>query len=140
MADRISNEEVENTLREILDQEGFDLSPVKAFGETGTDVIATKNAEIIHIEVIGYKQSGPARATDFYQVFFRAVSRLNLRAKNCVIALPIEFARGLPARVNQHRVAWERIGTVFPEVEIWLVDVEAKTYEKTAWNDWLNRG
>ena len=76
---------------------------------------------------------------DFYQVFFRAVSRLNLGATKCVMAMPNEFGRGLTSRVNQHRVAWIRIGEVFPELEIWLVDVTKGEIERLQWGDALHR-
>ncbi len=99
--------------------------------------MATKDRETFHIEVIGYKSSGPARARDFYEVFFRAVSRLNDGAKHCVIALPKQAERGLPQRAKQHKIAWKRIGDAFPELEIWLIDVEKKTYKKTRWKSWL---
>ncbi|MCH8907529.1 MAG: hypothetical protein IH840_10605 [Candidatus Heimdallarchaeota archaeon] len=101
--------------------------------------LSSKNNEDLHIEVIGYKKTGPARAKDFYEIFFRAVSRLNNGAQNCVIALPKQFGVGLPARAGQHRVAWERIGEAFPELEIWLVDVDKGSYKKTSWVYWLGK-
>ena len=101
--------------------------------------MATKHGEAFHIEVIGYKSSGPARAKDFYEVFFRAVSRLNDGATHCVIALPKQFETGLPQRAKQHRIAWKRIGDAFPELEIWVIDVENKTYKKTDWGSHLER-
>lgn len=133
----IKNSECESCLRELLIDDGFKLSPQRASGETGVDILAFKNNEDWHIEVIGYKKSGPARAKDFYEVFFRAVSRLNDGAQNCVIALPKQFGVGLPARAGHHRVAWERIGKAFPELEFWLVDVDKGSYEKTSWGYWL---
>jgi hypothetical protein len=135
----VKNEDVEKSLRERLEAEGYTLSEPRDHGETGVDILATKDEEAFHIEVIGYKSTGPARAKDFYQVFFRSVSRLNDGATHCIIALPKQFERGLPQRAKQHRIGWKRIGDVFPELEIWLIDVEDKTYKKTGWRSWLQR-
>lgn len=138
MRSPVSNKDTEGCLRELLQDEGYALTPPRVHGETGVDVLATKGGEGWHIEVIGYKKSPPARAKDFYESFFRVVSRLNDGATHCVIALPAQFARGLPARAAQHREAWARIAQAFPELEVWLVDVEHATYERGAWIDWLS--
>ena len=136
MPSTVTNDAVESCLRELLVKDGFQLSPLRSHGETGVDIVASKFGEAWHIEVIGYKSSGPARAKDFFQVFFRAVSRLNDGAKHCVIALADQAQIGLPARAWQHRIAWERIAKAFPELEIWLVNVEGRHYEKTTWAEW----
>lgn len=138
MSQKVRNEDVVHILRERLKVEGYTLNKPRNWGETGVDILATKDEETFHIDVIGYKSSPPARAKDFYEAFFRAVSRLNVNATHCVIALPIEFEVGLPQRAKQHRIAWKRIGAGFPELEIWLIDVENKTYKKTEWKSWLN--
>jgi len=134
----IKNKDVEECLRNILLEKNYKLSKPKGFGELGTDIIAEKNDEKLQIEVIGYKESGPARAKDFYEVFFRTVSRLNDKTSTMVImALPKKFRDGLPRRASHYRVAWRRIGESFPELEIWLVDTENKEYHQTVWNYWL---
>lgn len=137
MATKVKNSETETCLREILRAEGYRLSPKRGNGETGVDIIAERGVECFHIEVIGYKASGPARAKDFYEVFFRAVSRLDDGAQQCVIAVPHHAKVGLPARANQHRTAWTRIAKEFPELSIWLVNVEDGMYERSRWEDWL---
>ncbi len=133
----IKNADAEACLRELLKAEGFTLSAQKTQGETGADIIASKDGEECHIEVIGYKSSGPARARDFFQVFFRAVSRLNDGATHCVIALPNRAQNGLPRRASQYGISWARIADAFPELEIWLVDVENPEYQRTSWLEWL---
>lgn len=137
MASSVSNKDTEACLRELLQRQGYALSPPRAIGETGVDILATRDGEKWHIEVIGYKKTGAARAKDFYESFFRVVSRLNDGAKHCVIALPAQFGTGLPARAAHHRKAWARIAQAFPELEIWLIDVENRRYERTSWIDWL---
>ena len=132
----VKNIDAERCLRSILQKEGYELSPERGYGETGVDVIARHGTGIFYIEVIGYKKSGPARAKDFYESFFRAVSRIKAGARRCVIALPINAKRGLPARANHYGEAWIRIGRAFPELEIWFIDVERNMIERSTWNQW----
>jgi hypothetical protein len=125
---------VEECLRKRLALQGYTLNRVRTNGQTGVDIDARRDSEILAIEVIGYKTSAPARAKDFYEAFFRAVSRLNDGATKCILALPSRFAVGLPARARQHSVAWDRIGKTFPELQIWLIDlVQADSCEISAW-------
>ena len=133
----ISNEDTESCLRKILREEGYELTPLRACGEMGVDIVAKRGRKSFYIEVIGYKSSGPARARDFFQAFFRAVSRIKDGAKNCAIAMPSRAKRGLNQRARQYGESWTRIGEAFPELEIWLVDVENRTYERSTWNYWL---
>lgn len=136
MASKITNLETEHCLRMILTGEGYRLSKAREPGETGVDIVAELKEQALHIEVIGYKSSGPARAKDFYEAFFRAVSRLDDGATHCVVAISHLAGRGLPARARQHGTAWRRIGEAFPELEIWLVDLESERYDRYKWNDW----
>ena len=132
----VKNIEVEDILRDLLKNEGCSLSSRRGYGETGVDIIAMKEGQTWHIECIGYKSSGSARAKDFYESFFRIVSRLNDGAQHLVIALAKRAETGLPARVNQHKVAWKRIALAFPELEIWLVDTDNRSYSRTTWAEW----
>lgn len=134
----IKNKDAEKTLRQVLETRGFKLeNPERKYGETGVDIIASRNGEKWYIEVIGFKASPPARSKDFYEVFFRAISRLKDGAKHIVIALPERFRNGLPQRVQQYGIAWQRIGAAFPELEIWLVNVEENKLETAKWGDWV---
>lgn len=133
MASIITNSKVEDVLRDLLKNEGYSLSSRRGYGETGVDIIAKKGNEVWYIECIGYKSSGPARAKDFYESFFRIVSRLNDGAQHLVIALAKRAEIGLPARVNQHKIAWQRIAVAFPELAIWLVDTDNRTYLRRTW-------
>jgi hypothetical protein len=133
----ISSKEVERAVRTALQKHGYDVSAERGYGETGTDIIATRGDEELHIEAIAFKQSPPARAKDFYEVFFRAVSRIEVGATQCVIALPARFGMGLPQRAKAIGRAWERIGVAFPELSIWLVDVVDGSIKKASWNSWM---
>jgi hypothetical protein len=140
MPSRVQNSEVEKVLRGLLKNEGYSLSRQRRYGETGVDIIASKDGESWHIECIGYKSSGPTRAKDFYESFFRVVSRLNDSAKHLVIALAKQAEVGLPARAKQHKIAWERIAVAFPELEIWFVDTDEKRYFRRTWAEWTTPG
>ncbi|MCZ7397648.1 MAG: restriction endonuclease [Candidatus Methanoperedens sp.] len=97
----MKNEDVEKCLRELLKSEGYELNKSRTHGENGVDILARKEGETIYIEVIGYKSSGSTRARDFYEIFFRAISRLNDDATNCVIAMPKKAEIG-PERLFQN--------------------------------------
>jgi|SRR3989344_273679 len=136
----VSNEETGRSLRIALVAGGFSLkNDERGHGETGVDIEATKGDETFHIEVIGFKKHPPQRSREFFEAFFRAISRLNQGATHCVLALPERFKYGLPMRARQYSIAWKRIGGAFPELEIWLVDTRKDTFEVTGWSDWLKR-
>lgn len=135
----ISSKTVETVLRKLLLKEGYRLTKPRVNGETGVDIIAKRKSEILYIEIISFKSSGHARSRDFFQAFFRAVSRLDKKGSICAIALPERFQRGLPNRVKQYNEAWRRIGIAFPELEIWLIDVDRKTCKRTKWGAWANQ-
>lgn len=135
----INSKHIENCLRRLLRAKGYTFNKPRANGETGVDILAKKGKKKLYIEAISFKSSAPRRSKDFFQVFFRAISRLNDGAKHCIIALPKRFERGLPSRAEQYRIAWKRIAKVFPELEIWLVDLRTKTYKKTKWATWLKK-
>ncbi len=139
----VTNAEMEDCLREILGREGFHLSSRRAHGQAGVDIVASKGDERYHIEIVGYKAAGPARAKDFYEGFFRTVSRLDDAAKRCVLALSHRATVGLPARAKQHRTAWLRVAEAFPELEIWLVDTRGaeseglcRPHTGSMWSSW----
>ena len=129
--------QVERALRRRLTDEGYKLSQPLGSGDTGADIIARRGDEAAYIEVIGFDISPPRRSKDFYESFFRAVSRLSDGATSVVIALPSRFARGLKQRASHYGIAWERISEAFPELSIWLVDTEGEMYQRRSWGEWL---
>ena len=134
----ITNIETENCLRELLKKEGYKLNSKTGLAKLGPDIKAAKDNEDFYIEVIGFEESGIERVNDFYEAFFQVISRLNNKdCKHCIIAMPESARKSLPIRAKIYKVAWERIAKVFPELEIWLVDVESKKYQKTSWVYWL---
>ena len=138
MSSSITKIEVGSCLRELLADEGYKLGKKPGLGKLSSDIKAKKDNQDWYIEVIGFEESGIERVQDFYQAFFQAVSRLNNKdCKHIVIAMPEIARKILPIRAKIYKVAWERIAQVFPELEIWLVDVENKKYQKTSWIYWL---
>lgn len=136
----VTNDETEKCLRDILDAEGYELNDKRGLGKLGPDILAVKEKEILRIEVIGYSESALERNDFFYRAFFRAISRLNEKnCKHCIIAMPSSNKKYLPVKARIYRVAWKRIATAFPELEIWLVDLSKKKYQKTTWLSWLRQ-
>jgi len=137
MALSVTGDEVEAILRELLPKNGYVLknNPRKT-GETGSDIVAEKNGKIVAIECVGFQLNPPLRSKQFYEAFFRAISRLQSGAKECVMALPSRFGNGLNQRARQYGIAWDRIAKAFPELRIWLVDTENKRFEDHGWGDW----
>ncbi len=122
----------------MLELDGYSLNPERKYGENGADIIAKKDGDELVFEVIGYKNKGPARSKDFFEIFFRGISRLNLGAKKILLAMPVKFKSGLNQRVENYRVAWKRIGDAFPELEICLIDCEKEKYHREKWNNVSN--
>lgn len=140
MALSVTGDQVESVLRELLPEQGYELqNPPRECGETGADIIAQKGRVRVFIECIGFQDHPPTRSKQFYEAFFRAISRLKNGAHRCVMALPVRFGRGMDQRARQYGEAWKRIGDAFPELEVWLVNVDKNTYEEHKWNEWSVR-
>lgn len=129
----MKNQEAEKALRSILtsDPSWRLLNLSRENGETGVDIVAQRGNTIYLIEVIGYKSAGPSRSKDFYEVFWRTISRLEVVQEwlgehgastfRLVIALPHLFLRGMAQRQAQYEEGWRRIAKAFPELEIWYI-------------------
>ena len=135
----VANEAVVDALRTALQKQGYKVSPRRPFGAHGADVIAEKDDEKVVVEVIGYKSAGPSRRSDFAVAFWVAIGRVDdYPGAQVAIAMPSQFGEGLGARLDPRRAAWKRIGKAFPELEIWLVDVLNKDYERYPWMQLLS--
>jgi len=51
--------------------------------------------------------------------------------------VPESSGKLLPIRAKLLKTAWKRIAETFPELGIWLIDVENRQYRKTTWISWL---
>lgn len=146
----MKNKQTENALRaHISNRNGWQIEDdgPRKNGENGADVIATDSSSVFLIEVIGYKKTGPARSKDFYEVFWRAISRLELdlnespainssKELKLVIALPEQFLRGIRQRTKRYHTAWKRIAQAFPELEVWFVS--EKGFDRHTWVELLS--
>jgi hypothetical protein len=133
----MTSAETEQNLRSFLLSRGYKLSqPLTINGATGPDLIAERDGLKTYIEIIGYKASGSARSRDFYEAFFRCISRLRLGAEHIVLACPCHFRDGLRERVRNLGNAWLRLGTAFPELELWFVYPKPTVLGSAAWNAW----
>lgn len=134
----ITNADMEHCLKKILKEEGYSLGSKKGLDKLGPDIKATKDKEKWYIEITGYGETGIEKTGDFYRAFFQAISRLNNKGcRHVVIAMPESSRKILPIRAKAYKVAWKRIAESFPELEIWLVDVEGRKYQRTPWSYWL---
>ncbi len=132
----VTSEEVDKFVLAYLHAEGFTVhKSERSNGETGVDINAQFGATRYAIETIAYKSSGPARAKDFYEAFFRAISRLDEGFDKVVIAQAAQARMGLPQRARHYGSAWTRIGAAFPELELWLVDTESGVVMQKKWNE-----
>ena len=121
------------------------LNAPKKNGETGTDIVAQMNGDIFFIEVIGYKARGPSRSKDFFEGFWRTISRLEedneqhyksrttTLCTKIVLAVPNEYKRGMKLRIKQYATAWSRIANAFPELEIWFVS--ETNFDRCPWGN-----
>jgi hypothetical protein len=136
----IKKSEIEDTLRNLLEYEGYKLNKKTGLEKLGSDIKASMDDKDWYIEIIQNQESGVERIQNFFQAFFQALSRLNNKGcKHIVIAMPQNMRKILPVRAKIYKVAWKRIAKAFPELEIWLVDTETKKYQKTSWIYWLKQ-
>ena len=137
---KITKIETVNCLRKLLISEGYKLRNKSGLFKLGPDIKATKDNENWYIEVAGFEESNLERVEDFYKVFFRSISRLNNKDCNhCIVAIPESLRKFLYIRARIYKVAWERIAKAFPELEIWIVDINNKKYQRTSWIYWLTK-
>ena len=132
----IASEDVENTIRRYLKRQNFVLSDTKQRGETGCDLVATRGSERVFIEIIGFQSVPPIRSREFYELFFRTISRDTGRSEDrLVMALPARFAIGMAQRKQQYGVAWNKIGAAFPNLAMWYVNTVTGHVKECTWSE-----
>lgn len=133
----VSAGEVEKIVRAHLTQQGYSLTNAqRKHGETGCDVIAAREGARVFVEVIGFQSVPSIRSREFYECFFRVISRDQGKPNDrLVMALPKRFADGMKKRQQHYGLAWEKIGTAFPNLEIWYVDVNGCSVDERPWAD-----
>ena len=136
MAKLVEAKQVEQVIRRYLEGKGCMLSYPKKSGETGVDIIATCGDSTWLVEVIGFQSHPPTRSREFYEAFFRIISRDKGNPDDILaISLPKRFKDGMRQRKKQYSVAWSKLGKAFPSLKLWYVDIENSTVEEYPWSD-----
>ena len=136
MPELVTAGEVEEVIRKHLGELECKMSSVKKWGETGADIIATRDESTWYIEVIGFHSNTSVRSRKFYEAFFRVISRDRNNPNDfLIIGLPMRFKDGMRQRKQQYSVAWEKLGKAFPNLRLWYVDTEQDTLEEYFWSN-----
>jgi len=136
MAKLVEAEAVEQVIRRYLEGKGYALSPRKKRGQTGADIIARYDKSTLFVEVIGFQSKPPTRSREFYEAFFRVISRDRGNPDDIlIVGLPMRFKDGMRQRKQQYPVAWEKLGKAFPNIRLWYVDTEQDTLEEYFWSN-----
>lgn len=136
MAKLIDSKAVERVIRKHLESKGAVLSLAKKRGQTGPDIEARLGNLTYFVEVIGFQEKPPIRSREFYECFFRTISRDRDNPVHILlIGLPIRFKDGMKQRKRQYPIAWDKLGKVFPNLNLWYVDVEHNRIEQRSWSN-----
>ncbi|MDH5363646.1 MAG: hypothetical protein OEW82_00555 [Dehalococcoidia bacterium] len=136
MAKLVEARDVEQVIRRYLEGKGCTLSPRKKRGQTGADITARYDKSTWFVEVIGFQSHPPIRSREFYEAFFRVVSRDRGNPDDTlIVGLPKRFRDGMRQRKQQYPVAWEKLGKAFPNLRLWYVDTEQNTLEEYPWSN-----
>jgi len=128
------SKEVEEVIRIYLESKKCTLSPPKKQGQTGPDIIAKHGKSTWFVEVIGFQGVPSIRSREFYEAFFRIISRDRDNPDDTlVLALPMRFKDGMRQRKQQYPVAWDKLGKAFPNLRIWYADTEHNIVEQHSW-------
>jgi len=134
MAKLVEAADVERVIRKYLRDSGYSLSSPRTYGQTGVDITAKRDQSTCFVEIIGFQSHPPTRSREFYEAFFRVISRdRNNLCDVLVLALPRRFKDGMRQRKQQYSVAWGKLGNAFPNLRLWYVDTEKDIVEEYPW-------
>jgi len=126
--------DIERVIRKYLEESGYSLSSPRKYGQTGVDITAKRDKSTFFVEIIGFQSHPPTRSREFYEAFFRVISRdRNNPCDVLVLALPRRFKDGMRQRKQQYSVAWEKLGNAFPNLRLWYVDTGKDIVEEYSW-------
>ena len=135
MGKSVKGTAVEKVIRSHLLAKGYSVSHPRGRGETGVDIEGKKDGSRYLVEAIGFQDNPPVRSREFYEAFFRVVSRDRDEDSDVlVMGLPKRFKRGMRQRMQQYPVAWGKLGRAFPNLQIWYVDTESGSVEEHSWS------
>jgi hypothetical protein len=137
MAKTVEAKAVEKAIRRYLEAKGYVLSPPKGHGQTGPDIVARHKMSTYFVEIIGFQEVPSIRSREFYEAFFRVISRDrdNPADDVLVLALPKRFKDGMRQRKQQYPKAWEKLGKTFSNLWLWYVDTELNVIEEYPWSN-----
>lgn len=128
--------DVERVIRKYLKESGYSLSSPRNYGQTGADIIAKFGESTCFVEIIGFQSHAPIRSREFYEAFFRVISRdRNNPQDSLVLALPKRFKDGMRQRKQHYSVAWNKMGEAFPNLKLWYVNTDEDTVEEYQWSN-----
>jgi len=132
MAKSVTANAVEQVIRRYLEGKGCTLSHPKKRGQTGPDIVARHGKYTWFVEVIGFQEKPWIRSREFYEAFFRIISRDrdNPADDTLVLGLPKRFKDGMRQRKQQYPVAWEKLSKAFPNLRVWYADTTQNTIEE----------
>ena len=140
MAAVCNQEEVLRNLKDALGDEQTPHSKINSRDNRGPDHIhIDADGKRYYFEAIAFSKPGGKNQSDFWKAFAQAISRLNPgsiwgKPDYVAIALPSEYLDGWLQRVKNHGdYVWSRIGTAFPELQIWFVSKDG--IQPYSWND-----
>ena len=148
---KISQDDVKKWIVKIEGKRNCEEPCGKKIGSQGPDLIIKDVRLKYYVETIAFSVRKNKRGnvvgtgknqSDFWKAFAQAVSRLNPdskwgKADRIVVALPMEYRNGWDARTMIYgEDIWKRIGTIFPELQIWFVS--KKKIIELSWNDSYN--
>ena len=135
MAKLVEARDVEQVIRRYLEGKRCTLSPPKKRGQTGADITARHGKSTWFVEVVGFQSHPPTRSREFYEAFFRVISRDRDNLDDVlVLGLPKRFKNGMRQRKQQYPAAWEKIGKAFPNLRIWYVDTVQNIVKEYPWS------
>jgi hypothetical protein len=126
--------DVERVVRKYLEENGYSLTSPKEYGQTGVDIIAKRGESTCFVEIIGFQSHPPTRSREFYEAFFRIISRdRNNPHDHLVLALPKRFKDGMKQRKQHYSVAWDKLAKAFPNLKLWYVDTGLNAVQEYQW-------
>lgn len=137
MSTRTSKEDV---LRNLVFLLGDELMTQGKDNRGPDHIHVSEDGQRYYFETIAFSEGNRGKnQSDFWKAFAQAISRLNPSSPwghpdYVVLALPGDFLPGWKQRVAVHgEEIWQRIGTAFPELQIWFVSEGCLL--RRSWND-----
>ncbi len=118
----VKKKQIDEFLRKRLDKKGFKMNHHKS-----DSIIAQKEKILLYISCIGLKPDYLKSINEFTNSLFQAFEHIEKPdLKYSVLAMPLDFFQILRNYMSNRKSAWVRICIGFPEIRIYLIDLEQK--------------